>query len=92
MLLSAIGTLFMIKDKDGHPVKSVTITTSLRNEMIATIQRRIIHNLEAIKEVLKVQGYEDVGGALHLFIRGVWENPLSKGHQAYPSRQEESQV
>ena len=57
----------MIKDKDGNPVKSVTITTSLRNEMIATIQRRIIHNLEAIKEVLKVQGYEDVGGALYTY-------------------------
>ncbi len=50
----------MIKDKDGHPLKSLTITTALRNEMIATTQRRIIHNLEAIKELLKVQDYEDV--------------------------------
>lgn len=58
----------MIKDKNGiHPVKSLTITTELRNEMIATIQKRIIHNLEAIKQLLKVQGYEDVCGALYTY-------------------------
>jgi hypothetical protein len=57
----------MIKDKDGHPVEILTITTSLRDEMISTIQNRIIHNLEAIKELLKVQGHEDVGGALYTY-------------------------
>jgi hypothetical protein len=57
----------MIKDKNDHPVACLTITTALRDEMMSTIQMRIIHNLEAIKEFLKIQGYEDVCAGLYTY-------------------------
>jgi hypothetical protein len=57
----------MITDKNGHPVACITITTALRDEMMSTIQMRIIHNLEAIKEFLKIQGYEDVCAGLYTY-------------------------
>jgi hypothetical protein len=57
----------MIKDKDGHVLENLTITTALRDEMVSVIKNRIIHNLEAIKELLKVQGYEDVCAGLYTY-------------------------
>jgi hypothetical protein len=57
----------MIKDENDYPVESLTITTLLRDERVSCIQKRIIHNLEAIKQLLKVQGYEDVCAGLYTY-------------------------
>jgi hypothetical protein len=57
----------MIKDENSHPVACVTITTALRDEMMSTIRMRIIHNLEGIKEFLKIPGYEDVCAGLYTY-------------------------
>jgi hypothetical protein len=57
----------MIRDNKGNPVGCLTITTALRDAMVLTIQKRIIHNLEAIKELLKIQGYEDVCAGLYTY-------------------------
>ncbi len=57
----------MIKDKNDYAVKSLTITTVLRYEMISTIKKRIIHNLGAIKELLKIPGYENLGAGLYTY-------------------------
>ncbi len=57
----------MIKDKNGRILENLTITTALRDEMVSRIKDRIIHNLEAINQLLKVEGYEDVGGALYTY-------------------------
>jgi hypothetical protein len=57
----------MIKDKAGHKLKNLTITTALRDEMVSVIKSRIIHNLEAIEQLLKVKGYEDVCAGLYTY-------------------------
>jgi hypothetical protein len=57
----------MIKDKDGHILENLTITTALRDEMVSEIKKRIIHNLEAIEQFLKVQGYENVCAGLYTY-------------------------
>jgi hypothetical protein len=57
----------VIKDENNYPVDCLTITTALRDEMMSTIQMRIIHNLEAIEEFFKIPGYEDVCAGLYTY-------------------------
>jgi hypothetical protein len=58
---------FMIRDANGHPKSDLEITIKLRNAMMSSIQKSIIRNLQAIKEFLKIQGYEDVCAGLYTF-------------------------
>ena len=58
---------FVIKDNNGNIEASLTITTALRDQMTSSIQKRIIHNLEATKELLKIQGYEKVCAGLYSY-------------------------
>jgi hypothetical protein len=57
----------LIKDKGGYPVENITITTALRDEMVSVIKDRIIRNLEAIEQFLKVKGYEDFCAGLYTY-------------------------
>jgi hypothetical protein len=49
---------FVITDNNDSPLPYLTITTALRDEMTSTLQKRIIHNLEETKELLKSEVYE----------------------------------
>jgi hypothetical protein len=57
----------VIKDKNDNPEAYVTITTALRDQMTSIIQTRIINDLEAIKEFLKIPGYEHVCAGLYTY-------------------------
>lgn len=57
----------MIKDANGHPISDLEITIKLKNEMMSNIQKNIIRILQATKELLRIQGYEDICAGLYTF-------------------------
>jgi hypothetical protein len=58
--------MVMIEGKNGYPVDITEIDLELRDKMVSHIQKAIIHNLEAIKKLLQITGYEDICAGVHI--------------------------
>lgn len=48
-------------------IPELEIKIELRDEMVFGIQKRIIHNLEAIKQFLNFQSYDDICAGLYTY-------------------------
>jgi hypothetical protein len=56
----------MLRDAKGW-VEKLPITRQLRDQMIVETVKRITRKLDAVKELLKVNGYEDICAGLYTF-------------------------
>lgn len=57
----------MLKDAENHWVEKLPISKELRDEMIKEIAKRMFRKLAAVKEFLKIDGYEDICAGLYSF-------------------------